>query len=207
VYYTTGQWLNPQGIGPDPESRHGEAKMRKKGWCTPSKKVNLRRYHNTLIKRDLYFDIDYDNKDYNEGIQMVEKLITELDQNVHYEHGTIQLVFSGSKGFHLIIDGYYDEALADFSDSVDEYLRDFVNKPNKNKLIEQHYKDLVTTIASDELLLDWMVTYDNRRIIRLPGTVHGKTMRLCQIFTKNDRSVIFDRDGDMVGYNPAPPIP
>ena len=138
---------------------------------------------------------------------MVEKLITQLDQHIIYEHGTIQLVFSGSKGFHLIIDGYYDDALADSSDATSVYLRDFVNTPDKNKLIEQHYKDLVTTIASDELLLDWMVTYDNRRIIRLPGTVHGKTVRLCQILTRNDRSVIFDRDGDMVGYNPAPPIP
>lgn len=216
VYYTTGQWLNPQGIGPDPESRYGQAKMRKKGWCSPSKKITLPRYHNTLLKRDLYFDIDYDNKDYNQGIKMVDLLIDVLDNSVHYEHGILQMVFSGSKGFHLIVDGYYDEAIefgvtdedvesVNFGESPK--LRDWVNTPSKNKLIETHYKNLVEQIQSDELLLDWMVTYDNRRIIRLPGTVHGKTMRVCRIFDKDDESVIKDRHGGMAGYIPAPPIP
>ena len=212
VYYTTGQWLNPQGIGPDPESRYGEAKMRKKGWCSPSKKVTLKRYHNTLLKRDLYFDVDYDNKDYNQGIQMVDRLIGALDNVVHYEHGTVQIVFSGSKGFHLIVDGYYDDAPTNiYASSAHEELklRDWVNNPNKNKLLERHYKRLVENIQAEDkqLLLDWMVTYDNRRIIRLPGTVHGKTMRVCQIITKDDENVIRDRFGGMAGYIPAPPIP
>jgi len=208
VYYTTGQWLNPQGIGPDPESRYGESKMRKKGWCTPSKKITLRRYHNTLMKRDLYFDVDYDNKDYNQGIQMVDRLIEKLNSEVHYEHGSVQIVFSGSKGFHLIVDGYYDGAGYDpFEIDCDTPLREFVNTPDKNKRIERHYRDLVDGIQDDDLLLDWMVTYDNRRIIRLPGTVHGKTMRVCQIIDTDDESVIKDRHGGLAGYIPAPPIP
>ena len=208
VYYTTGQWLNPQGIGPDPESRYGESKMRKKGWCTPSKKITLRRYHNTLMKRDLYFDVDYDNKDYNQGIQMVDRLIEKLDNQVRYEHGSVQIVFSGSKGFHLIVDGYYDGAGYDpFEIDCDTPLREFVNTPDKNKRIERHYRALVDGIQDDDLLLDWMVTYDNRRIIRLPGTVHGKTMRVCQIIDTDDESVIKDRHGGLAGYNPAPPIP
>lgn len=208
VYYTTGQWLNPQGIGPDPESRHGEAKMRKKGWCSPSKNVTLRRYHNTLMKRDLYFDVDYDNKDYNQGIQMVDRLIEKLNSQVHYEHGSVQIVFSGSKGFHLIVDGYYDGAGYDpFEMNCDTPLSEFVNAPDKNKRIERHYKDLVDGIKDDDLLLDWMVTYDNRRIIRLPGTVHGKTMRVCRIIDTDDESVIKDRHGGLAGYIPAPPIP
>ena len=96
VYYTTGQWLNPQGIGPDPESRKGIAKMRKKGWCSPSKKVTLKRYHNTLIKRDLYFDVDYDNKDYHQGIQMVTKLWDNLESlSLTLNGESVQIVFSG----------------------------------------------------------------------------------------------------------------
>jgi len=182
--------------------------MRKKGWCTPSKKVTLRRYHNTLLKRDLYFDVDYDNKDYNQGIQMVDRLIEKLNSEVHYEHGSVQIVFSGSKGFHLIVDGYYDGAGYDaFEMHCDTPLREFANAPDKNKLIERHYKDLVDGIKDDDLLLDWMVTYDNRRIIRLPGTVHGKTMRVCQIIDTDDESVIKDRHGGLAGYIPAPPIP
>ena len=208
VYYTTGQWLNPQGIGPDPDSKLGETKMRKKGWCTPGKKITLRRYHNTLMKRDLYFDVDYDNKDYNQGIQMVDRLIEKLNSQVHYEHGSVQIVFSGSKGFHLIVDGYYDGAGYDpFDIHCDTPLREFANAPDKNKRIERHYRDLVDGIKDDDLLLDWMVTYDNRRIIRLPGTVHGKTMRVCQIVDTDDESVIKDRHGGFAGYIPAPPIP
>ena len=219
VFYTTGQWLNPQGIGPDPESRHGEAKMRKKNWCTKeTRKVTLRRYHNTLLKRDLYFDVDYDNKDYNQGIQMVDRLIEKLDEKVHYEHGSVQIVFSGSKGFHLIVDGYYDGATLSSKESEERarsidlehpqrYLRNRANVPDKNKVIEGHYKAVVNSLKSDDLLLDWMVTYDNRRIIRLPGTVHGKTMRVCQIIDTDDESVIKDRHGGLAGYIPAPPIP
>ena len=209
VFYTTGQWLNPQGIGPDTESRHGEAKMRRKNWCTKeTRKVTLRRYHNTLIKRDLYFDVDYDNKDYNQGIQMVDRLIEKLTAQVHYEHGTVQIVFSGSKGFHLIVDGYYDGAgYNPFETNCPTPLREFVNTPDKNKRIERHYKDLVDGIKDDDLLLDWMVTYDNRRIIRLPGTVHYKTMRVCTIVDPDGESVIKDRHGGLAGYIPAPPIP
>ena len=208
VFYTTGQWLNPQGIGPDPESRHGEAKMRKKGWCTKeTRKVTLRRYHNTLLKRDLYFDVDYDNKDYNQGIQMVDKLIEKLAAVTDDAIVTGQIVFSGSKGFHLIIDGYYDEAGYDPFDSFSTPLSEYVNTPDKNKLIERHYKDLVNGIKDDDLLLDWMVTYDNRRIIRLPGTVHYKTMRVCTIVDPDGESVIKDRYGGFAGYIPAPPIP
>tara|TARA_B100000029_G_scaffold387986_1_gene384038 strand:- start:9001 stop:10200 length:1200 start_codon:yes stop_codon:yes gene_type:complete len=220
VYYTTGQWLNPQGIGPDPESRRGIAKMKKKGWCSPSKKVTLKRYHNTLLKRDLYFDVDYDNKDYHQGIQMVGRLQEVLDRAIYSREPytppyhairkpsetSTQLVFSGGKGFHLINNEYYDKA-NDFMNNKPLYRA--VNHPNKNELVEIHYQTLAGILQLDDpdLLLDWMVTWDNRRIIRLPGTVHAKTMRVCTILEKDDKRIIFDKDGKMVGYKPDPPIP
>ncbi len=207
VYYTTGQWLNPQGIGPDPESRKGIAKMRKKGWCSPSKKVTLKRYHNTLIKRDLYFDVDYDNKDYHQGIQMLIELWDGLDELKILSDEDVQIVFSGGKGFHLIANKHYD--LVNFGVKTPFPLREWVNKPNKNELIEQHYEHVVAILRKEnpELLLDWMVTWDNRRIIRLPGTVHGKTMRVCKEITLNDESVMRDSRGRVTGYNPDPCIP
>jgi len=118
-----------------------------------------------------------------------------------------QIVFSGSKGFHLIIDGYYD--IARTFEGKKDPLRIYVNTPDKNQRIEAHYKQLVDklTFADYSLLLDWMVTYDNRRIIRLPGTVHAKTMRVCSILVKDDQRVIFDEHDNMVGYKPDPPIP
>ena len=203
VYYTTGTWLNPQGIGP--ESRKGVAKMRKKGWCSPSKKVTLKRYHNTLIKRDLYFDVDYDNKDYHQGIQMLIELWDSLDKLKALGESEVQIVFSGGKGFHLIANGYYDQATSWFYGP----LREYVNTPDKNERIENHYKILVIKLreAYPRLLLDWMVTWDNRRIIRLPGTVHGKTLRVCKEITLNDESVMRDPRGRVIGYNPDPCIP
>ncbi len=206
VYYTTGTWLNPQGIGPDPESKKGEAKMRKKGWCSPSKKITLRRYHNTLIKRDLYFDVDYDNKDYHQGIQMVDELWNGLDDLNILGDSEIQIVFSGGKGFHLIANGYYDNAISYISKRP---LREYVNAPDKNYRLESHYQLLVSLLKESKpnLLLDWMVTWDNRRIIRLPGTIHGKTLRVCKEITLNDESVMRDSRGRVVGYNPDPCIP
>jgi DNA primase catalytic subunit len=228
VYYTTGQWLNPQGIGPDPESRKGLAKMRKKGWCgKKSKKVTLKRYHNTMLKRDLYFDIDYDNKDYHQGIRMADELIHAINKHIHcYQFNGVnqQIVFSGGKGFHLIINGYYDEAFTRPSkrklydllrreaikkgDENSTFLRYSANHENKNAAIESHYKDIVDILQYEtDLLLDWMVTYDNRRIIRLPGSVHGKSMRVCKEINFSDDNVIKNRAGKPVGYVPADPIP
>ena len=217
VYYTTGQWLNPQGIGPDPESRRGEAKMRKKGWCSPSKNITLKRYHNTLMKRDLYFDVDYDNKDYHQGIQMVEKLRDTLEHvvgEVVIRDSEVNIVFSGGKGFHLILNGYYDHRMIAPPEgspygSPFEKFTITVNKPNKNELIEQHYTGVVELLKSHnpDLLLDWMVTYDNRRIIRLPGTVHGKTMRVCKKYTSTEGKNFIKVDGRCVGYIPDPCIP
>jgi DNA primase catalytic subunit len=53
-----------------------------------------------------------------------------------------------------------------------------------------------------ELLLDWEVTIDPRRIIRLPGTVHGKTLRLCTITSPEDFNLVNGR----WTYNASPPI-
>ena len=53
-----------------------------------------------------------------------------------------------------------------------------------------------------ELLLDWEVTIDPRRIIRLPGTVHGKTLRVCKITSPDDFKLVNGR----WTYNASPPI-
>ena len=42
--------------------------MKKKGWT-------LNRYHDTLLYQGLYFDVDYDNADYNEGATMLWTLL------------------------------------------------------------------------------------------------------------------------------------
>ena len=54
------------------------------------------------------------------------------------------------------------------------------------------------------LLLDWEVTIDPRRIIRLPGTVHGKTLRLCKIVDSSE--IEYDFTTKEYGYDADDPI-
>ena len=44
----------------------------------------------------------------------------------------------------------------------------------------------VEEMKRDGLLVDFEVTPDPRRIIRLPGTVHGKHMTVCKIISEDD---------------------
>ena len=99
VYYTTSAWLNPQGVGPDPNGKRGRNKFRKKGWS-----YKMRNYHNVFLWQELYFDVDYCNADYNEGAKTLGHLMNYLDAVAplcgYSKEPTI--VFSGGKGFHLI---------------------------------------------------------------------------------------------------------
>ena len=246
VYYTTSAWMNPQGIGPDPYGKRGRAKLKKKRWV-------LKEYHNNMMWQELYFDVDYDNGDYNEGAKMLEKTINAMeieaiprhygyrtpyrviekwsddygDFVVHpqpkcvwaggirntlkppytiaeeYKTGTGMIVFSGGKGFHLIYPGYRTKTnIKDYND-----INTKLTSNDRQRISRTIRKDIVELMKGQdpELLLDWEVTIDPRRIIRLPGTVHGKTLRVCKVihdlegFIRND-------DGDIVGYEPDDPI-
>jgi len=278
VYYTTGQWLNPQGIGPDPEGRHAKRKFRKKKWV-------LRKYHNTLLKRGLYFDVDYDNKDYNEGIKMVQLLLDNFEkvtkQTTKYciiKPPEWDIVFSGGKGFHVIENDFYDILKLPVKNtikriSISEYWKqieleiieqdkwtEFINQQvsetktgstghtnlfvnrlkrelnkqrppvlyydivydlcaykdvpkleNKSQFISLIYNwicEFLLETSNNKLFLDWMVTYDSRRIIRLPQTVNAKTMRICTLLDGlDDKRLIKDKNGKFIGYKADEPIP
>jgi len=192
VYYTTSAWLNPQGIGPDPKGKHGKAKMKKKGWT-------LERYHDTMLYQGLYFDVDYDNADYNEGANMLFRLKGTLEDEVfkkyrgkrgpesYFLNGLKKdpvMVFSGSKGFHLVYEDWSSERLEKMAKLRYNVLAKGGQQHEFHRIAKTR---LVNLLKSEEgLLLDWEVTQDQRRIIRLPGTVHGKTLRLCKIVTEDD---------------------
>jgi len=190
VYYTTSAWLNPQGIGPDPKGKHGKSKMKKKG-----RSMQLAKYYDTMLYQGLYFDVDYDNADYNQGADMLMRLRDTLpttldrvrvdDVGVYLEglNGEPIMVFSGGKGFHLVHQDWSSTGLA--TASAERYREVSQDNQNWNKDV----KDAICAglLEDDsELLLDWEVTRDPRRIIRLPGTVHGKTLRVCKIVTEED---------------------
>ncbi len=47
-------------------------------------------------------------------------------------------------------------------------------------------EDMCLQLRQDGIMLDYEVTSDPRRIIRLPGTVHGKTLNVCKIVSIDD---------------------
>jgi DNA primase catalytic subunit len=212
VYYTTTAWLNPQGIGPDPTGKHGKAKMKKKGWC-------LERYHNTMLYQGLYFDVDYDNADYNEGVNMLMELDKQLTEmlprlatkryGVNCQHIVADglnlddktFVFSGSKGFHLVYEDWQSGRLT--GNCKVRYENQHVN--NRHKMNRVGKGSIVNTLKKNpKLLLDWEVTVDTRRIIRVPGTVHGKTLRVCRVVDPSE--ITLDSTTGRYTYNADNPI-
>ena len=224
VYYTTAAWMNPQGIGPDPHGKRGRNKFRKKGWS-----YKLKTYHNNFLWQELYFDVDYCNADYNEGAKTLGRLIEELDHNGHLcrifsPREELTIVFSGGKGFHLVdtnwrtMDLIYDDEIRPLTGLVPEgaSVKDAMNavkeqlgfdlampegRQNFSRFFKQH---IVQSMKDEGILIDYDVTPDPRRIIRLPGTVHGKTLRLGKIITEDN--LIKDEQGRIVGYEPDEPI-
>jgi DNA primase catalytic subunit len=165
--------------------------MKKKGWT-------LSKYHDTMLYQGLYFDVDYDNADYNEGANMMNRLLfntvsmfnqSRRGSRVRYFLAGLDkaptMVFSGSKGFHLIFEDWDSSRLNRL-----EMMRykAHLEKDGIQKFHSSAKQSIVTKLKEmdEKLLLDWEVTQDPRRIIRLPGTVHGKTMRLCKAVTLDD---------------------
>jgi hypothetical protein len=95
------------------------------------------------------------------------KLKIWLIENTHFEIQNV--TFSGNKGFHLVAK---DPNRALFAEP-DPKLRE-------QKVREQR-KKLLHRVLSAGHPVDPTVTADTRRIIRLPGTIHGSTGWICSI--------------------------
>lgn len=206
VYYTTAAWMNPQGIGPDPFGKKGRNKFRKKGWSYKTKT-----YHNNFLWQELYFDVDYCNADFNEGAKTLGSLINELDKepSMFSPREELTIVFSGGKGFHLVdtnwrtMDLIYDDEGA-IDRLKDEHGYDIAKPEDRQKFSRFVKQQIINDLKEGGILIDYDVTPDPRRIIRLPGTVHGKTLRVCKIITEND--LLRNEAGEIVGYEPDDPI-
>lgn len=85
------------------------------------------------------------------------------------EYAFMHISFSGSKGFHL----FYQDLQREKFQIPDPKEREQKVRTERKKLL-----DLVTSAGHP---VDIKITADTRRIIRLPGTVHGKTGWNCSI--------------------------
>ena len=57
-------------------------------------------------------------------------------------------------------------------------------------------KRLIRDIRKAGILLDYEVTVDPRRIIRVPGTIHGKRGRVCRVID----------EAELENFNPGPTL-
>ena len=154
VYYSTGKWLDSQNLGPK-EPRRGSP--------------GYQFAYNVFLAQELYFDIDVPG-DLDEAKRWTAKLRESLERE--YGFGEILLVYSGNKGFHLHV---YDFDLA-------EWVKEISLHPAVRELQTQEVKvGIVNHLMEMGLVFDADITVDTRRVLRLPGSVHGKTFNICQI--------------------------
>lgn len=155
VYFTTSTWLDPLRLGPRDFSRAGR----------PGYQVA----HNVFLDQGLFFDIDVEG-DLATAAHHLVVLRDLLRSQWGFRH--FRAVFSGSKGFHLYVD---DFTIRDFVDEVPA-------APGAREDLHPVVKARFTDAALEAgIAVDAAVTLDPRRILRVPGTVHGRTLTLCEV--------------------------
>tara|TARA_Y100001973_G_C5181142_1_gene324975 strand:- start:232 stop:1440 length:1209 start_codon:yes stop_codon:yes gene_type:complete len=213
VYYTTSQFRNPAEVGPDPWSKSGRDKYIKKNAKRLALKEGRRDkerikqlmtpvsdwsdYGNAFIQQEMYFDVDYEMETFQESAKETLRLAEFYDTlNFNGCEKDIHFVFSGGKGFHMVDYGFsVGKAYGDnYSFRIGEIIASEKEKSGKFKgaayaammLSRQMKKRLIKRIRKEGILLDYEVTVDPRRIIRLPGTIHGKRGRVCRIISRDE---------------------
>ena len=197
LYYSTSTWINPQNIGPDPFSKSGRRKFNKKGLMT--------HYHNTWLGQGFFIDVDYEMKDSTMAAEMTEKVIKWYLDKVNPD-ANLTVVRSGGKGFHVIDFDYdirkhmednlpnsrtmleaWDKALVYDGNSRKKFDNILMTPSGIRQNVSRNWKKgIIELMKRDGLLVDFEVTPDPRRIIRVPGTVHGKKLNVCEVISQDD---------------------
>jgi len=122
-----------------------------------------------LLDHLVVFDIDIEpfskynlEKARKAAIELIE-WIARNESNLILSHAT----FSGSKGFHIF---YRDKDRVKFS---------IANPKEREEEVRLQRKELLKRVIEAGHPVDPLVTADTRRIIRLPGTIHGGTGWIC----------------------------
>lgn len=154
VYFTTSTWLDPQRVGP--------RDFRK------AKRAGYQVAHNVFLNQGLYFDIDVEG-DLATAARHLLMLRDLLAARWGFEE--FRAVFSGSKGFHLYVEDF------DIRDFVTDVEADPRKREDQHPVVKARFTEAAVKAG---IAVDVAVTLDPRRILRVPGTVHGKTLNLCE---------------------------
>lgn len=121
-----------------------------------------------LIDHLIVFDIDFRPFCYRrleEARKVTDSLVSWLELNENLE--LVYISYSGSKGFHVILKDVERTAFA-------------IEEPReREKNVRENRKDLLQRVLDAGFPVDKTVTADTRRIIRLPGSLHGSTGWAC----------------------------
>ena len=95
VFYMTSKFLNPRSVGPDPTSKTGLKKFKKKNL--------MRVYNNNFLGQELYFDVDFKMDSFDDSAEMTKRVVDWLGRKfgVTPEDLTISCL-AVERGFHVI---------------------------------------------------------------------------------------------------------
>lgn len=144
-------------------------------WLNP---VDLPRLHDLespapiLLDHLVVFDIDvppFSQTNMETAREYALHLHRWMKQKEGYSFSHV--TFSGSKGFHLF---YHDLERGKFQ---------IADPRQREEEVRKARKELLEEVVNAGHSVDKKITADTRRIIRLPGTVHGSTGWICSIIT------------------------
>jgi DNA primase catalytic subunit len=142
-------------------------------WLNPIDLPRLRdkeRAHPILLDHIIVFDIDvapFSLKNLEEARITALGLYDYLASDTSMEF--LSCSFSGSKGFHLF---YLDLDRDKFA---------IEDPKEREEAVSTSRKQLLTQVLEEGFNVDNRVTADTRRIIRLPGSIHGTTGYQCTV--------------------------
>ena len=150
-------------------------------WLNP---IDLPRLRDTessypiLIDHLIVFDIDVaplSLKNLEKAKNVAKGLHDYVMENESVEF--VNATFSGSKGFHLI---YKDTDRAKFG---------IPDPKEREETVRNERRELLSRVLKQGFEVDERITADTRRIIRLPGSIHGKTGFQCTSIDTNQFDV------------------
>ena len=144
-------------------------------WLDPIDLPRLRdkeRPHPILLDHLIVFDIDVAPLS-QKNLEKARTIAIDLHDYLRNDR-TMEFLscsFSGSKGFHLF---YLDLDRDKFA----------IEDPKvREETVRESRKQLLTRVLEKGFSVDERVTADTRRIIRLPGSIHGTTGYQCTVIT------------------------
>ena len=145
-------------------------------WLEPIGLPRIREKHKPapiLLDHLIVFDIDqtpFCHRRLDKARAITARLVDYLDANEGLE--LLYISYSGGKGFHVVLKDLEREKFA-------------VEDPRlREEEIKATRKELLNEVLAAGFPVDKTVTADTRRIIRLPGSLHGKTGWKCTIIDR-----------------------